>query len=214
MKDPNVLSHWYLLMEDFKTSALNFYDSIEESIGRRSVPDLKVSRVTYKEGGLATAKREYLRIQRGSLTFDICAAPYGNGFFFSWWLARAPGKHALLALAGLLFGSLLVYSVLWQIMGFLWSTLVMPALFVLLGLLIREGAIPGEELVLEIPVVGWLYERIFSPTTYYKLDTALMFQESVRNAVMEVVGEVRSEKGLRALSEDEARPKLRTLASA
>ena len=167
----------------------------------------------YKEGGLATAKREYLRIQRGSLVFDICGAPFGNGFFFSWWLAREPGKHALLALAGLVFGSPILYLILGQIFGLLLSTLIMPALFVVLGILIRDGTIPGEETVLEIPVVGWVYERIFSPNTYYKLDTALMFQESVRNAVMEVVGELRSEKGLRALSEAEARPKLRGLAS-
>lgn len=212
MKDPNILSHWYLLMENFTTSALDFYTSIEASIEHRSLPDLTVSRVTYKEGGVATAKREYLRIQRGSLTFDVCAAPYGNGFFFSWWLASVPGKHALLALAGVLFGSLLAFSVLWQLVGFVLSTLLMPALFVVVGLLVREGAIPGEETVLEIPVIGWLYERIFRPTTYYALDTALMFQESVRNAVMDVVGELRSEKGLRALSDDEARPRLGRLA--
>ena len=213
MKDANTLSHWYLLVEHFKTSALGFYDSVEKAITRRSVPDLKISRLTYTEGGLATARREYLRIQRGSLVFDICGAPFGNGFFFSWWLAREPGKGALLALAGVVFGGPVLYIVLWQIMGFLLSTLIMPVLFVVLVILIREGTIPGEETVQEIPVVGWVYERIFSPNTYYKIDTALMFQESVRNAVMEVVGELRSEKGLRALSEEEARPKLRALAS-
>ena len=34
---------------------------------------------------IASAKREYLRMQRGKYAFDICAAPFGNGFFVSWW---------------------------------------------------------------------------------------------------------------------------------
>ena len=107
---------------------------------------------------------------------------------------------------------MIVYSILVQVLGFILGTVAMPILIGVVGILIRDGKIQAEEAILEIPLVGWFYEKLFSPSTYYRLDTALMFQESVRNAVMQVVGELRKEKGLRALSEAEAKPQVRELA--
>ena len=212
MKNPEVISHWHLLMENFETSGMEFYGAVEEALKERNVPDIELSRVEWKEGGLATARREYLRVQRSRLAFDVCAAPFGKGFFFSWWLARIPQKHGILLLGLILLGFVIVYSILMQVLGFVLATIAMPILIGAVGILIRDGKIPAEEEILEIPFLGWFYEKLFSPSTYYRLDNALMFQESVRNAVMQVVGELRNEKGLRALSEAEAQPHLRELA--
>jgi hypothetical protein len=49
------------------------------------------------------------------------------------------------------------------------------------------------------------------PTTYYKIDTTLMFQESVHRAVVEVIDQMTQAKGLRALSESERKPILRNI---
>ena len=57
-----------------------------------------------------------------------------------------------------------------------------------------------------MPLVGWIYERIFAPTTYYAMDTAIMFQDAVHNAVMEVIDCVTENKGVRALTEAERKP--------
>ena len=48
----------------------------------------------------------------------------------------------------------------------------------LLGLhmLVLQGLL-GEEAALSIPLVGWVYERLLAPATYYRIDTALMFQK-------------------------------------
>ena len=218
MKDPDVLSHWHHLVEDFQTSALDFYAAVEKAIARRNLPGIELSRVTWKEGGLATAKREYLRIRRGRFAFDICAAPYGSGFFFSWWLARIHGPGGLLALLFLLFGMFLVLSVvagvIAQFVGQLAAVgaiLLSPLGLIILGMLMREGTIPGEDVILEIPVFAWIYTTFFNPVTYYRLDTALMFQESVRNAVQEVIADLRSQQGLRAFSDAELEPKMRSL---
>lgn len=144
----------------------------------------------------------------------MCAAPFGNGFFFSWWLSRIPQRFGVILLGVVLFGAFMSYLILWRSFGFFLATLGMPMLLGTVGLLIREGAIPAEEAILEIPIVDSLYERTFSPRTYYRLDTALMYQEAVRNAVMQVVDDLRNEKGLRALSEAESRPHVRELAGA
>ena len=63
-----------------------------------------------------------------------------------------------------------------------------------------------------MPLVGTIYERVFAPETYYALDTALMFQEAVHNAVLEVIDGMISAKGLRALSEVERKPILKVFA--
>ena len=60
--------------------------------------------------------------------------------------------------------------------------------------------------------MGRLYEILFSPPTFYKLDTALMFQEAVHNAVLEVIDGMTSAKGLRALSDLERKPILKAFA--
>jgi hypothetical protein len=61
-------------------------------------------------------------------------------------------------------------------------------------------------------LIGRLYDLIFAPNTYFKMDTTLMFQEVVRRAVLEVFDGVTSAHGLRALSEDERKPIMRALA--
>lgn len=213
-----VISNWHLLIEEFQTSAQEFYRGVEEAAKRRSIPDIEFSRVEWKEGGFASAKREYLRVGRGRLAFDICAAPFGTGFFFSWWLARVPPKHPFLWGCGGLIGFFLALAILAWIalrlgtFGFFLFVASLPLLIWFLGKIIREGDLIDEDEVLALPYVGWLYQLIFSPVTYYRMDTAIMFQESVRAAVMEMVEQVRNEHGLRALSEEEKRPRLRDLA--
>ena len=75
---PLVLSHWYHLFEDLEASPMEFYASVEESVERREIPDAERSRVDHHEGGVLSAKREYLRVSRGRLAFDVCAAPFGR----------------------------------------------------------------------------------------------------------------------------------------
>jgi hypothetical protein len=73
---------------DFQFSSQQFYTVLEEKIKQREMPSLTVSRVIHKEGGLFSSDRIYLRIARGHLIYDVCAAPYGNGFFVSSWQGK------------------------------------------------------------------------------------------------------------------------------
>jgi len=74
-------------------STQEFYVLVEQIIAERQMPNVKVSRVNYNEGGMLSNKREYLRIVRKEDMFDICAAPFGTGFFVSYWLGEP--KHGL-----------------------------------------------------------------------------------------------------------------------
>lgn len=86
-----VLSHWYKLTEGLEASPLEFYAAVETALQVRRLPDIRTSRVEFSEGGILSAKREYLRVGRKEHTFDVCAAPFGTGFFVSWWLAESQG---------------------------------------------------------------------------------------------------------------------------
>jgi hypothetical protein len=69
------------------------------------------------------------------------------------------------------------------------------------------GEIPnGFKWVLSVPYIGRLYAAFFNPNSYFRLDTAMMFRDSVRSAVNEVINELRVERGLRALEGEALRP--------
>lgn len=85
-----IISNWHQLLEGYQESPQNVYGLLEEAIKKRQLPDCKVFRVVMHEKGLLSAKREYLRVQSKKHLFDICAAPYGISFFFSWWLREQP----------------------------------------------------------------------------------------------------------------------------
>jgi hypothetical protein len=209
-----VLSNWHTLFEDFSTSTQDFYRAVEEAVERRNLPDVETSRVLWSEGGVGSAKREYLRIRRQRVVFDICSAPYGNGHFFSWWLAKVPAKHGLFAVMALLLGFLVGWlffeSAVLQIFGYgcagaiasaLGLFVGIPAGFLLLGSGVERGLIGDEEWVLSIPWVGYLYYVVFNPTAYHRLDTAMMFRDSIRSALKEALNSLREEKGLRPLDD-------------
>ena len=210
-----VISHWHVLLDDHHASALDYYVAVEEELKRREVPGLRTERVDYREGGVTTAKREYLRIARERLTFDLCAAPFGTGYFFSWWLAtqRSPyaaffGYVGLIVVVGAL---ALFVGKLGMMIGLIMFLIALLASLAGVEHFTRGGNTDLEEAVQAIPLIGTLYNNFFKPATYYAHDTTLMFQESVRQAVSTVIASERSAQGLRALSPDEERPQIRDL---
>lgn len=215
-----IISHWYNLIENFHYSTQDYYKALEAAIQQRAVPDASNSPVEWRESGVLSAKRLYLRVKRDRYVFDICAAPFGTGFFVSWWLGELKAGNIFKLIAFLIayaVGSVIALSiisaVLMQIFGYLiggfFTLLCMPLLIVLLVLIIRQNPVGIEDTILEIPVIGPLYERFFCPPTYYKIDTALMFQSAVHNAVLEVMDAITKENGLRVLSEAERKPIMR-----
>ncbi len=80
------ISNWNHLFDEFQFSAQEFYKSVEAEIKRRDLPDVKTKTISLSEGGLLSKNRLYLEVKRKDYIFHICAAPFGTGFFISWWL--------------------------------------------------------------------------------------------------------------------------------
>ena len=162
-KETIIFSHWSTMIEGLSASPKAFFESIEAAVAEKQLEGAKHSRIHWREGGVLSAKREYLRIHRKEYAFDICGAPFGNGFFVSWWLGEIPS-------------------------GFL-------------------GFLMG------LPFIGGLVARFVKPQTYYRIDTATMFQSLVHSAVLQVVDEMTSNQGVRGLPESERKPEMRSFFS-
>lgn len=222
-KHPQAVGHWSTLVEGLQASPRECYAEIIDAIRRRKIPDAATSLVTHKESGFLSAERIYLQVNRKMLAFDICAAPFGTGFFFSWRLSEVPPGNLLgcftiflmLGVSGFLlqFGRALSEDVghplnLFQV-AIVAGGLVLGTLWVA-AVAIRSGRLFSEDAVLAMPLIGSVYSAIFRPFTYYKEDTIDMYQKAVHAAVLEVVDGIMSAKGLRALSPEERKPTLRS----
>lgn len=159
-----IISNWNHRVPGMEQSSNDFYAGIESAISGEKLGDVKCARVNIAEGGILSAKREYLEVRRKEHVFHVCAAPYGNGFFISWWLGeKQSGLFAWLA---------------------------------------------------SLPYVGFIFRFLAAatkPLTYYRIDTALMFQSVVHSAVLGTLDGVMNAKGLRALTENERKPIMRDL---
>lgn len=80
-----VLRPWHHTFDQFQFSPQEFYEALQSGIKKRELPHLSYSRVTYQETFIFGQSRTYLRIERGVYVFDVCAAPFGSGFYVSWW---------------------------------------------------------------------------------------------------------------------------------
>jgi hypothetical protein len=210
MARTEILSHWCKLIENLQTSSLDFYVAIEQAIKKREVPETVTSRIEHQEGGIFSAKRQYLRVERKNLAFDICGAPFGTGFFVSSWLSKEAAKGGIFIFMGFLVACLILIAAFQFLFGFFMGVLLwivfIPCLALLLGHLINDGKIGGEDAILATPVLGGLYNWLFHPMSYYKQDTIQMYQAAIHAAVTEVVDEITKAKGLHALTDLERKP--------
>ena len=205
------LGHWACLVEGLSTSVQDSYKELESALAARDVPELRFSRVEYSEAGIGSAQREYMRIARKDYVFDVCAAPFGKSFFFSWWMSIPPLPFAKLwtvaYFAAILFATSLAFWVFEDsCLGILLLLCVPFAVGIGLLFLMKIGALFDEGFALRVPVVSLIYRALFAPDTYFREDTQKMFEKSVHNALLEVVDAKISEQGLRALAPDERRP--------
>src|ERR1044071_5099296 len=93
-----IVSYWCHLIENLQASPQDFYRRLEQAIVERRIPQLEGGAVEWPEGGPFSAKRQYLRLLRERTVIDICAAPFGTGFFVSWRLGEVPLRLRYLAL--------------------------------------------------------------------------------------------------------------------
>ena len=224
-KPVDFISHDPLLIEAMKFSSQEFYARVENALAVRQIPNASVTRVDWKEGGPLSARREYLRVQRERFVFDVCAAPFGTGFFVSVWCAERPLRIGLLMWISLIlgFGAFLAWMnmrafavEMWLMETFnLSGTGATVGLFgILLAAFLGTVIIVGSNLdlfMIGVPVIGVVYEKYFRKITYYRTDMMCMYRTAVRAAVKESIDEITKAQGISPPSEFEHKPIMREL---
>jgi hypothetical protein len=224
-KPVEIISHWPKLIENLRFSSHEFYTRVEKALSVRQVPDLVIKRVDWKEGGPLSARREYLRLTRERLIFDVCGAPFGTGFFVSLWCGQKPLRIGpvlcailVIVLLGFIDSMTLsqygIYHFAWRYWGFsigdtngLLAGIVGTLVIVVI---VRVG--PNlDNVLIRVPVVGYFYEKYFRSITYYRIDRMCMYQQAVRAAVFEVIDEITAAQAIKPLSEFERMPVMREL---
>lgn len=211
-KKPEVIDHQYQLIDGFECSTEEFYKAIEGDLADREVPGLQISREEFAEGGLLSASRTYLRMRRERLLFDVCSAPFGKAWFFSYRFAEIPATLMLweLLLTLLLVGVIVFgYVVLF---GVLWGGIIIGLTLLGLGLLLRNSVAFGwyglDDFLLRLPVLGIVYEVLLRKPTYYREDTRLMYVTLVREIIERRVSGFAGAKGFKQTQFVNASPDL------
>jgi hypothetical protein len=203
-KKPLVLRHWYVLVLDFDTSTQEFYDAIEKDLEERKLTGLEISRINYAEGGLLfSARREYLRMRRERLVFDVCSAPFGTTWFFSCRFSEIRLSLmvwevilVLMIVAGIVQFYANVFG--WLAGSILFAASLLSLLFIMRNT-VKLGLQDIDAALLQIPIVGAFYEIFLRRESYYREDTRLAYMDIVDKIVRARIEEVTGAKGIKLL---------------
>lgn len=209
-KPADVIDHWYALIPGFNTSTKDFYEAVENELKECQVPGLEIFHVDFAEGGVMSSKREYLRMTRERLVFDICAAPFGKAYFFSCRFAEIPAVIRLWQLLVVLVAAFMLVAVTFRFLGLILGALILLAGFVFLIYALRNAVALGlkdlDATLIRSPVVGPIYENWFRKETYYRQDTRLMYRDTVSDVVKAKVEETTGAKGIKLIKFNDYSP--------
>lgn len=212
----DVINHWIALAEGFNMAPGEFYDAVEKELKVREVPGLEISRVDFAEGGALSDKRVYLRMLRERLVFDVCAAPFGKGFFFSSRMAEIPAPIRLWQIIVLFVLFWIAFNIVtyfaWRFLGLITGSVLLVMLFVLAIYVLRNAIALGlrdlDAMLVKSPLTGPIYLRFFRKETYYRHDTRLMYLEVVPSVVKKLAEDCTAAKGVKLVKQYELAPVL------
>jgi hypothetical protein len=172
-------------------------------------------RVDFAEGGVLSRQRDYLRMTRERLVFDICAAPFGTAQFFSCRFAEIPAAIKLWQLVAVLVAAFMTVALVFRFLDSILGTVVLLTGFVCLIYTLRNAVAMGlkdlDATLIKSPVIGPIYENWFRKETYYRHDTRLMYCDTVNTVVKAKVEETTGAQGIKVIRYMENCPMLSEL---
>lgn len=209
-REAEVLNHWIAAADGYQCQPTEFYQSIEHAVKERCLPGLDMSRVDFAEGGALSHKRTYLRMIRERLVFDICAAQFGTASFFSCRMAQIPPVMHLSQLIIVTIGLLVVLYLSMRFVGVFLGPVMLMALLLGACYVLRNAVAMGlrdlDTALIQSPFFGAIYERWFRKETYYRIDTRLIYLDTVSNIVKKLAEDVTAAKGVKLVRQYELAP--------
>jgi hypothetical protein len=209
-KKDEVLDHWISFADGLTLPPQEFYAAVEKEMANRKIPTMEMARVQYAEGGLLSDKRLYVRMIRERLAFDMCAAPFGNTFFFSCRTVHSPPVLKLWHLAVVFVFFCVIYSLLVRLLGIMFANIAMVGLLIAIAEVFRNAIGMGladlDNALMKIPVVGPIYENWFRKDTYYRQDARLVYLKIVPEIIKKVADDLTGTKGIKLVEQYERAP--------
>ncbi len=212
------LAYWCKFFSGVSYSPKELYEAVVKNIQALELPGLEVGQVLIAQGGPFSPERLYLQLRRERLIFEVCGAPFGNGFFVSSRLfdrRKVPTFFdyvVLFFVLNLLAGCTVPLGYRY---GWVWSVIAFTGIIAVAWTLMRLAAMQTlawlDRVLSDLPFLGGFYERIFRPDTYYRQDLNNSYRDAVHVAVMQAIDEMTKQKGLTALTPEERRPMVRDL---
>lgn len=199
-KHTHVYSQWITPLLEFTSDTGKFYAAIEEGLKAWQVPELVTDRIFYKDGGFLSSGREYLRVRRESLVFDIVSAKFGASW---WWFScrSAVLKRSLRVWEILVFlaaTGAFATSYIFTFGTMIGGVALASTLLMLLTVMVAARSWNGlDDLLLRLPVIGALYEALFRAESYYRDDARRMYVTVVDHLVREKVREFAAASGFK-----------------
>lgn len=209
-KHNTLLRYLPRLVENLEYSPQQFYATLIANLHARKIPELEEEPVTIHQAGIFSPRRLYLQIRRERLVFEICAAPFGTGFFFSERLydrRRDARWYHYVILGGLLActGFLIVRSY-----GPLKTTLMLSGIILSLWFLMRLSLISSmrflQDQFFDTPLLGPIYQSLFHPDTYYRQDSNACYAQAVHAAVNQTISDILQATGVHRADSPESEP--------
>ncbi|MBL9144136.1 MAG: hypothetical protein JNM99_10700 [Verrucomicrobiaceae bacterium] len=197
-KHPVVFEQWITPVLAFESNADLFYTAVSEELKKWEVPDLSTERIEYKDGGPFSQGREYLRVQRENLVFDICSAKFGKSWWFSCRSAVLPRSLRVWELLVFVIALGWLGVACWYLFGVIAGGIAMAATLVMVSCLMLAGRSLSslDDALLNLPVLGAFYEAWTRFESYYRDDASRMYVSMVDYLVREKVKEFAAAGGV------------------
>jgi hypothetical protein len=154
-------------------------------------------------------------MRRERLTFDLCSAPFGTSWFFSYRFCEIPAPFPFwqfLVVIGLIAALAAGYLALF---GQLWGGVTIGMTVLGFALLLRNTLTLGLEdfdaWLLTVPVFGRVYEILFRKETFFRQDTRFMYAEMLERIIQDKIKTVTASEGIEKVGFIEARPDVHPL---
>jgi len=93
----NPASGWHHSLMNFNYAPLTFYSNLRKYFDEKKVPTIKGMRVVHMASShMFSRRRKYFRVVSEDFSIDVCASPYGEDYFFSYWLLERASLWRLL----------------------------------------------------------------------------------------------------------------------
>jgi hypothetical protein len=202
--------NWVVHAPGFSVSSREFYNTLEATLRARNYPAVEFKRVVFSEGGeggllgMIERKREYFRIMRERMFFDLCAASYGPDSFFSCHSGEIPSVVTVRDLASLVAILFFIAWLLTHAFGLFpgaLATLVLIglAIFFLMNVL-KLGMGSVDRALLKMPAIGAIYAARLRRDSYYRADTRLLFLNIINDLVNDEVERTVGANGVKLLT--------------